>query len=167
MREYESQGDCIWRTVPHLRVRIELFMGSRPHFERSQVVSMGGLVIKLAKCDCPPMISLLSSSLCEDAKAHPTATGRFCSRNRRGQYANPGSNAPTMITSRSSGGSLGVRQSLPQTTSYPCWHPVGQAPNTVFAQRLWKASLVSGSILRNGSLRTPGQSTTRSRQLGS
>jgi hypothetical protein len=39
-----------------------------------------------------------------------------------------------------------VSQNLPQTTSYPCWSCMGQTPHTVFAQRLWKASLVSGSL---------------------
>lgn len=53
--------------------------------------------------------------------AHPAFPGRFCSRNQRARYANLGSTASTVVTSRSAGGSLGVRQSLPQTTSYPCW----------------------------------------------
>jgi hypothetical protein len=68
----------------------------------------------------PPMISLLSSSLCEGAQARPIFLDQFFSRNERGQYANPGSNPPDCGTRHSAGGSLGVRQNLPQTTSYPC-----------------------------------------------
>ena len=47
----------------------------------------------------PPMISFLSSSLCDDVTPYPAFPGQLFSRTERGQYANPDSNTPDALAS--------------------------------------------------------------------
>ena len=55
--------------------------------------------ICLSESVTPPMISFLSSSLCDDVTPYPAFPGQLFSRTERGQYANPDSNTPDVLAS--------------------------------------------------------------------